>query len=217
MVQCFNDLPRVRDRTDSFLRRCLIIEFDKCFTGRERKYIKEDYLTRREVLEYVLYRVLTVMPQYYELPVPAACKTAADGFSIANNPVMEFALECLSQLTKYNVFPFEILYILYKNYLKDNNPSSTPLGRNTFISELIRVVQKPPFADEWEYPGRGANNDHIKVPFGYDRGRLCVAPRSLCLPSLSRRRRNSKSPKNNAPAGISMVRCLREHVLFWGP
>ena len=25
MVQCFNDLPRVRDRTDSFLRRCLVL------------------------------------------------------------------------------------------------------------------------------------------------------------------------------------------------
>ena len=53
----------------------------------------------------------------------------------------------------------------------DNNPSSTPLGKNTFITELTRVLQKPPLADEWMYPGRGANNDHIKVPFGYDRGR----------------------------------------------
>ena len=171
MIQCFNDLPRVRDRTDSFSRRCLIIEFDKCFTGRERKYIKEDYLIRPEVLEYVLYRVLTVMPQYYELPVPAACKTAADAFSLSNNPVMEFALECLPQMVKYDVYPFEILYILYKNYLKDNNPSSTSLGKNTFITELTRVLQKPPLADEWMYPGRGANNDHIKVPFGYDCGR----------------------------------------------
>ena len=153
------------------MRRCLIIEFDKCFTGRERKYIKEDYLTRPEVLEYVLYRVLTIMPQYYELPVPAACKTAADAFSLSNNPVMEFALECLPQMVKYDVYPFEILYILYKNYLKDNNPSSTSLGKNTFITELTRVLQKPPLADEWMYPGRGANNDHIKVPFGYDCGR----------------------------------------------
>ncbi|MBM6978037.1 primase-like DNA-binding domain-containing protein, partial [Intestinimonas butyriciproducens] len=114
--------------------------FDKCFTGRERKYIKEDYLTRPEVLEYVLYRVLTIMPQYYELPVPAACKTAADAFSLSNNPVMEFALECLPQMVKYDVYPFEILYILYKNYLKDNNPSSTSLGKNTFITELTRVL-----------------------------------------------------------------------------
>ena len=165
MVQCVNDLPRVRDRTDSFLRRCLILEFDKCFTGRERKYIKEDYLTRPEVLEYVLYRVLTLMPQYYDLPVPEACKIAAEEFCQANNPVKEFAEEMLPQIQS-EVVSFSSLYELYKNWLKYANPSSTTMGRNTFILELTRQVVKPPLCDEWYYPGQDKHKKHIRITVG---------------------------------------------------
>ena len=43
MVQCLNELPRVKDKSDSFYRRQLFIPFTKCFTGAERKYIKNDY------------------------------------------------------------------------------------------------------------------------------------------------------------------------------
>lgn len=44
MVQCLNEMPRVRDKSDSFYRRQIFIPFTKCFTGVERKYIKQDYL-----------------------------------------------------------------------------------------------------------------------------------------------------------------------------
>ena len=59
MVQCLNEMPRVKDKSDSFYRRQLFIPFTKCFTGAERKYIKDDYLKRKEVVEYVMYKVLT--------------------------------------------------------------------------------------------------------------------------------------------------------------
>ena len=58
MVQCVNEIPRVRDKSESMLRRLLVIPFEKRFEGCERKYIKDDYLNRQDVLEYVLYRVL---------------------------------------------------------------------------------------------------------------------------------------------------------------
>lgn len=51
MVQCINEMPRIRDRSDSFYRRQLFIPFGKCFTGTERTYIKSDYLSRKDVLE----------------------------------------------------------------------------------------------------------------------------------------------------------------------
>lgn len=65
MIQCLNDAPKFRDKTDSILRRIIFVPFDKCFTGRERKYIKEDYLGRQEVLEYVLKKVLEDLPEYH--------------------------------------------------------------------------------------------------------------------------------------------------------
>lgn len=71
MVQCLNEMPRIKDKSDSFYRRQLFIPFTKCFTGAERKYIKQDYLKRKDVLEYVLWKVLNM--DYYELPIPKAC------------------------------------------------------------------------------------------------------------------------------------------------
>ena len=41
VVQCLNEMPRIRDKSDSFYRRQLFIAFTKCFTGVERKYIKQ--------------------------------------------------------------------------------------------------------------------------------------------------------------------------------
>lgn len=39
MVQCVNEIPRVRDKSESMLRRLLVIPFEKRFEGCERKYI----------------------------------------------------------------------------------------------------------------------------------------------------------------------------------
>ena len=44
MVQCVNELPRLRDRSESMYRRLLVVPFEKRFEGVERKYIKNDYL-----------------------------------------------------------------------------------------------------------------------------------------------------------------------------
>ena len=69
MVQCVNELPRLRDRSESMYRRLLVVPFEKRFEGNERKYIKDDYLKRKEVLEYVLYHLLAET-DYYELDEP---------------------------------------------------------------------------------------------------------------------------------------------------
>ena len=51
MVQCLSHC--IKDRSDSFYRIQSFVPFVKSFTGAERKYIKNDYLERKEVLEYV--------------------------------------------------------------------------------------------------------------------------------------------------------------------
>ena len=47
MVQCVNELPKLRDKSESLYRRLLVIPFEKRFEGCERKYIKDDYLKRK--------------------------------------------------------------------------------------------------------------------------------------------------------------------------
>ena len=148
MVQCLNEFPRIKDKSDSFYRRQLFIPFDKCFTGRERKYIKNDYLHRPEVLEYVLYRVLNM--NFYSLSEPASCKNALEEYKDYNDPVRQFCDEMMTQFT-WDLLPFSFLYDLYKSWFKRNSPSGSIQGRNTFITDLLNIIGNYP---DWYCTGR---------------------------------------------------------------
>ena len=137
MVQCLNEMPRFKDKTDSFYRRQLFVPFHKSFTGRERMYIKDDYLRRREVLEYVLFKVLNL--DYYELSNPKACREALQDYKLYNDPVRQFVEEMLPQCA-WDLLPYAFLYALYKAWLRKNSPSSQPQGRNSFINDLKMII-----------------------------------------------------------------------------
>lgn len=137
MVQCLNEFPRFKDKSDSFYRRQLFVPFDKCFTGRERKYIKSDYLHRQEVLEYVMYKVLHM--DYYSLSEPAACKAVLAEYKEFNDPIRAF-FEELADRFSWDFVPFEFAYDLYKAWFLENSPSGSIQGRNTFIKDLTNIV-----------------------------------------------------------------------------
>ena len=88
-----NEIPRIRDRSDSFWRRVAVVYFQKCFTGVERSEIKHDYIARKEVLEYVQMRALSM--DIDKLEPPAACEYMLDEFKAESNPVLQFALDVL--------------------------------------------------------------------------------------------------------------------------
>lgn len=119
MVQCLNEFPRVKDKSNSFYRRQLFIPFNKCFTGHERKYIKRDYLHRSEVLEYCLYKVLNM--NYYDLVIPKACQDAIERYKEFNDPVRQFWYE-LKEEFKWDLLPYKFLYDLFQAWIRKNNP-----------------------------------------------------------------------------------------------
>ena len=137
MVQCLNEMPRVKDKSDSFYRRQLFIPFSKCYTGMERKYIKEDYLNRQEVLEYALYRVLNT--NYYKLDEPAACKEMIEQYKVYNDPVRDFLNEILAQAS-WDCLPNDLLYEFYKSWSRDKNPNGSLQSRNTFLNDVKNTI-----------------------------------------------------------------------------
>lgn len=150
MVQCLNELPRVKDKSDSFYRRQLFVPFTKCFTGAERKYIKNDYLKRKEVLEYVLYRVLHM--DYEEFSVPEECKNALEEYKEFNDPIRQFMDEIMEQL-QWDLVPFTFLYDLYKSWHAKAYPSGSIQGKNTFIKDVLNLIRE---SDTW-YCGNKSN------------------------------------------------------------
>lgn len=141
MVQCLNEYPRVRDKSDSFYRRQLFIPFTKNFTGVERRYIKDEYLGRDDVLRYVLKRVLHM--DYYVLDEPEATRRALAEYKEANDPVRQFWSDVRDQFS-WDLLPFPFLYELFLSWFNRTNPSGSPVGRNAFIKDLLNVVDPDP-------------------------------------------------------------------------
>lgn len=152
MVQCLNELPKIRDRSDSIHRRQLFVPFRKCYTGVERKYIKGDYMARQDVLEYVLRRVLEM--DYYELSEPVACKELLDEYKVYNDPLKQFADDVFPRLA-WDGVPFGFLYDLYVEWMKANIPGSTALGRHAFTHSLLQELKNWP---QWYCKGQSAAN-----------------------------------------------------------
>lgn len=139
MVQCLNEFPRIKDKSESFYRRQLFVPFTKSFTGAEKRYIKDDFVTRDEVLEYVLHRVLHM--NHYTLSEPAATQLVLDEYKGFNDPVRAFWEE-FEDVFVWDLLPFGFLYDLYKAWFAKTNPSGSPIGRNVFMADLFTVVQK---------------------------------------------------------------------------
>lgn len=147
MVQCVNDLPRIRDKSDSFYRRQILIPMEKCFTGAERKYIKDDYLSRPEVLEYVMKKVLNT--DYYDFTIPEKCRNLLGMYKELNDPVREFIMEFYDKFV-WDLVPTEFLYDLFKSWFIRNNPCGKPEGKNNFKKQLDVILLEPEFNKYWE-------------------------------------------------------------------
>ena len=156
MVQCFNEYPRIKDKSDSMARRILLIPFDKCFTGAERKYIKTDYLARKDVLEYVLFKVLNM--NYYELSTPAACAVLLNEYKTYNNPLREFLDDILPNAV-WTLLPFDFLYALYKSWFARNAPNGRPVNKSRLIVELQDLV--PEYG--WAMPDKSTDGKFKKI------------------------------------------------------
>lgn len=158
MIQCVNELPKLRDKSESMYRRLLVIPFDKRFQGRERKYIKDDYLNRQDVLEYVLYHVLAET-DYYELDEPDACSALLDDFRVANDPLRQFADE-IFPAASWHLLPCKFLYDLYRHWFQRNQPSGRMLGRNAFYESIEGLAEE----QGWQLQERVRSTGRMDFP-----------------------------------------------------
>lgn len=141
MVQCLNEFPQIKDKSESFYRRQLFIPFNKSFTGRERKYIKSEYLHRQDVLEYALHRVLHM--NYYTFSEPESTKEVLADYKESNDPVRMFWAEFSFEFA-WDLLPFPFLYDLYLAWSQRTNPSGAPLSLKNFNKDLLAIIDQDP-------------------------------------------------------------------------
>ena len=148
MVQCLNEFPRVRDKSDSFYRRQLFIPMEKRFEGKERKYIKNDYLNRKEVLEYVMYKVL-YKTNFYELSIPEKSKEVLEKYKLYNDPIRQFFKD-VEEKCVWDFLPNEFLYEFYKAWIEQNLPKGEKVGRNRFLDKIRLLVKESDVIEDFE-------------------------------------------------------------------
>jgi putative DNA primase/helicase len=148
MVQCLNEFPQVKDKTNSFNRRQLFIPMNKSFEGVERKYIKTDYLFRQDVLEYVLFKVLNT--NFYTLSTPEASKEILEEFKSNNDPLYDFTSIILEDLA-WDVVPTDFLYDLYEAWYLKNVSKKGQIGSKIKFKREVETIIQQKFKDKWEY------------------------------------------------------------------
>lgn len=122
-IHMLNALLKLADTSDSFRRRCIFFLFKKCFTGCEKKWIKDEYLARTDVLEWVVSHVVFDMEEATEIP---RCRDHAEIMNDTinkNNTVSAFFDDFGYDFT-WQFMPVQMLYDAYALWYKDTNKSS---------------------------------------------------------------------------------------------
>lgn len=144
--QCFNEFPKTSDKSDSFYRRLLFIPMLQEFEGRENKAIKDDYLKREDVLQYVAWRALH--SDFYEFIEPQAVKDCMMEYKIANDSIRAF-WDTFHDRFVWDLLPFSFLYDLYVAWFKRSNAGGHPYGLDSFRDGLVNIMAEDP---AWECP-----------------------------------------------------------------
>lgn len=152
VIECVNDFPKSRDKSASYTRRQLFVPFRKWFGGDgvEKTYIKHEYLKRHDVLEYVMFRALSMT--HTKFSNPPACQELLTQFQEENNPVHGFWAELEDEFV-WDLLPTPFLYDLFKSWFDRNNPSGIKVSRNEFINQLDELLSQNP---DWDFSDRRA-------------------------------------------------------------
>jgi len=162
VLQCVNDFPKGDDKSGSFRRRLHIIPFENCFTGAEKRYIKDRLIYRTDVLEYILKMVLVDMEYREQFTETAATKKALESYVKTTNSVVSFLKEILPEC-KWDLLPAtDFLYAAYKKLYSDFGPSGKVIGRNDFIDSVKEFVATDENMKlEWEWTDSTRSKGYI--------------------------------------------------------
>lgn len=202
VVQCLNGFLHQSDTTDSLYRRMLMVPFDKNFQGISRPYIKSDYIRRKDVLEYVLWKALNADFDGFPKPgqEPLACRKLLQKQRLAGDPVREFWDEMKNEFV-WDLLPYQFLYDLYMKWFMRSHPNSKPLSKTSMLAKIKLIAKE---GGEWEPSGNpvaSANRmeapEHLIAEYGMvnwqnplyqnkDMNRLCLPPLKMQYRGLVR-------------------------------
>lgn len=136
VIQSTNAMPRMRGDYHAIRRRMVILPFTKRFGGKPNRAIKEKYIKRKDVLEYILKLVIDL--DYKEFTTPKISTDLLDEYQAELDPVLVFSQELFEDIQSTFipndfVFWYFCNFAEHKNYKHDYNSQSL----NTVFSRYL--------------------------------------------------------------------------------
>lgn len=166
-IQMLNGYPKTKDKSGSFYRRILFIPFLKSFTHEdpkngvvktERKYIKDDYINRDEVLEYVLKTALEMEP-FDDFITPKRSLEILEDYKEANDSVAEFWNYAITKMV-WDIYPWKFLFEFYKSWFAKYKRGDKYVQYTTFREQIADIIE-----NNQNYECRDPRNKKHKSPF----------------------------------------------------
>ncbi|WP_396419935.1 phage/plasmid primase, P4 family [Lactococcus cremoris] len=141
VIQSTNFLPKFRNKSNGTYRRLLIVPFNKSFTADNDNWkIKDDYIKRKDVLEYVLKIALSL--NFDKFDEPKATQGLLDDFKISNDNVLAFVNDMFEEFVS-DFLPTTFLSALYRAWCEDEGVK--PFTKREFELKLPDHIK-----EEWE-------------------------------------------------------------------
>lgn len=140
IIQSANFLPKFRNKSNGTYRRMLIVPFNKSYTAETDNWkIKDDYIKRHEVLEYVLKKALSL--NFDRFIEPKATKELLEEFKKSNDTIMGFVSEPFAELVS-DFLPTTFITAYYKAWCEIEGV--LPFSKREFEIRLPDHIK-----DEW--------------------------------------------------------------------
>lgn len=146
LVFSLNKLPLFGDKSTAMYDRLYRVPFNQRFTddGMKMPEIKDDYLERPEVLEWVAYYVTVTLPAYYRLPVTKAITAASEDLRESTDNTVAWWAE-MGEEFRGEFIPFDVAYHLYRAWMRAHRPSSHPVNLTSeWMNKLAALAE-----DKW--------------------------------------------------------------------
>ena len=116
-----NAMPNVRNKSEGWYRRLLIIPFNADFKdAKNDPRIKEEYLANPQLLEYVLKKSIEM--DFNHFIEPRAVKSMINEYKVDNDFYRSFVIEVFEdrQLERFKQLPNKYLKYLLQEYMREN-------------------------------------------------------------------------------------------------
>ena len=161
ILQLFNNTPKIRSKGGALWSRILNFKFKKNYrTEKERTYIADDYVNRKEVLEYVLYKLLHMpMVETYKPELIEICNRNKNDIRKQSSRVWAMMDDIMDMLLEWKgrfdirypmgapsrvqgeqsrgfELPIDLLYDLYREWSVRDDGRDRPMTKPQFTVEL---------------------------------------------------------------------------------